>query len=368
MMRYQVIEMVKVDNPSDIEKAVWEFNRIFQNPVTHCCRFYTNYYLGKIKEFKDFDFELKRVASKQSDAFYNYSIYSCAKEMMNVWTRVEFGGVKLSSVLRRASVYEDGDGRGELSLADMSPKGAKEVLNGLKSHIEETAPTKSKGLIKEILLNNNSDENFYVTEEMMIKFCKLVEDKYRAFTEPEMFLSACRYIFGQDFSQIFTREEAPPFLLKGGEFKDIGWKPEYGGKGWESVAKTALLKDDFSDPSMVDLMWSVEHNNGKFIDKVPEITDDELSALRKGLRWEWEKADMPMDIDASFPWIKLEKGDILQSVLPVALDFGKEENIEPLFKMAQDHFEEFSDRQLRHIDLPRDEWFVETKMIQHIPL
>lgn len=360
--------MVKVDSKSDIEAAVKEFNRIFQNPVTHCCRFYTNYYLGEIKEFRNFDFELKRVALEQSDAFYNYSLYACAKEIRHIWEKFVFSGNNLASMLFRSKKYEQMGSSGDMRMSDFSPNAAYKTKQDLISHIEKTAPGKSEGLIKKIMLNEETDDSFYVDEESIIEFCEKAEDLYNTFTEPDVFLSACEYIFGHDLGKMWKRKEDMPFRPNDVVGKFVGWNPNYGGDGWESVAKTARLKDDFTNPSMVDLMWSVEHNNGKFIDKVPEITKEELDRLRDRFRDEWSEAGLPHDINASFPWIKLDKSDILSTVLPVALDFGKEGNIEPLFKMVEGHFDEFSDRQLRHIDLPRDEWFVETSMIQSIPI
>lgn len=354
--------MVEIETKSDIAPAIDEFNNVLSEPVSRVAKFYTLYYISEEMGDMGVGFDLVREAETQADAFYNYSIYATSSEMSHLGTYFRFGDIMLGNlVATNKSDPTNAQERGEERNHERAPH----IISILEDEIEENAPEGAKERTKEIMFSSALQPTQPTTIEQLRGTALQSEKKHNIYTESESFLKAAQFIFGNDWQRL--GDKLMPYLPYGSlNDDDIGWFASYGGDAWASVPKTALLKDEFSEKAFLDLMWSVEHNNGNFIDKVPNTRPSDIQAFAEQIREEaWEKGIIgDIEIEQSSGtgiWTSFR-----QEVLNTALDFAKSGNIRPLFEMAKRKDRSLANPRLRDEMFPMEKMFIEDERILNL--
>ena len=354
--------MVEIETKSDIRPAVSEFNDVLSEPVGRVAKFYTLYYISEEMGNIGVEFDMRKEAEVQADSFYNYSIYATSSEISNLGSQFKFGTVALHDLVE-SSGSDEQDREGSM-LIDHG-ESARRITDALKDEIEENCPNEAKGKVKEIMFSSDLQLRSPDSVEMLRAAALRSEDAHDVYTDSETFLKASEFIFSNNWERL-KNKVMPHLLYDSLDDGDIGWAPSYGGDAWASIPRTALLKDEFSEKSFIDLMWSVEHNNGNFIDKVPNTRPSDIQAFAEQIRDEaWEKGMIgDINIEQSSGagiWTEF-RGDVLNT----ALDFAKSGNIRPLFQIAKRKNRSLSNPRLRDEMFPMEKMFIEDERILNL--
>jgi hypothetical protein len=312
--------MVTVERREDVEEAMKEVFELFAQPVTTTSRFYTHLYLADVKQRDEFDFELFKLKNKLSDAFINYTVYAVAREIGNKDQKLELDGFSMRELARGRVNELTAERYSDIRRENSNTPTLGEILDGQKGRLISAfvgGMNEDHTLGKNILMDNTFRIPRGTKLEGIIDVMEDMETKYSVLSNPFMFLEEAKRIFNFNYSAAvgetwWTREV-------GGE---SGWSINYGGEAWGAVCETAMQARDLSDKAYVDIMFSVEHNNGNFLNKIPEIDESEREMVEKFF---------PQYEGSTF--IKTE---IYDTIMPAILDAAKEENIRPLYKIAKD--------------------------------
>ena len=267
--------MALVKESRDVEEAVEEFTEVFGRPVTYASQYYTLYYLVEVEDNDELAFELLNKATTLRDAFYNYSVFATAKEASHIGDHFQYQGRSISDILgnrQRPNFNMAGRSREDIEKEQQKKK---EMAQNFKDAIRERFPRKGANLLTNFTKNPNTLPTGRTFMMDPIETAEGLERKYSAFTSSEGWL--------QTMSTLFSADWVPDGIPDSDRNK-YGWNPQYGGDAWARVCDTALLKEGMGKQAYVDLMWSVEHNNGNFVDKVQHDTSTERESIKEAIR------------------------------------------------------------------------------------
>lgn len=347
--------MVRVNGKDDIEAAAEQMMGVIRNPATQVSKFYSLYYLDRVEELDGFDFYLLDAAREMRDAFLNYSVYACMGEISHLANHFRVANTNLDTIIHRANF---GQARDE---AKISATESERVINSMKATVRAENSRRMADIILDLMFNrmpSRAGKDSSKVESSM----KIEEEKYGAFSNAEDILKAAKFIFGYEWDPVRV-----DFIDNEGNERQArrvidGWSHSYGGRSWKMVAKTALMIDDLSPVPYVDLMWAVEHNNGNFVDKISDVTDEEKNtvvrwinhrAADKGLFDGKEPHYTPVEGGGRYSTDGVTDNTIRRAVLPAILDMNEAGNIEPLHGLAKRRHKELADRRIRAMSLPK---------------
>ena len=337
----------------EIEEIIQTLHDIFSHPMTNACKFYTMYYIDREIDVDGFDFHLINTAREQTKAFYNYSILSCIKEYEKAHAHFVIDNVKLQHLQAKHPDLKPPGATG--TRPEVSKSRAKAIVRDQIGEIERGPDTRGAiNVAKQMMFHNPQKGKVPIDVGQMIDRAEMTETRYQAFSKPRTFLKACEFIFGHDWGGQY-KHHLPEYIKINPRDNPnaFGWQVNYGSDGWERVAKTALLKSEVSKEAYVDLMWSVEHNNGNFIDKVPNLFEEDMLPVKKTLNMEREESD---ELYHKYPngfTDKMVYANIYDNIIPAILGEARDGNIRPLFKIAKRRFTELKDRRLQEEMFPQ---------------
>ena len=372
--------MVTVRNKNDIAGAAEEFNDVFSEAGTRAARFYTLYYIEQEMDVNGYDFYFKETKDRQADAFFNYAIFATGLELRHYRSKYRVANHVMGNVLKGA----DKQSPKESSNIREIPKSslANAMVEIVREAIDENVPIELKDRVERMMLKQNLSVDKPGNIEDVIRICETLEERHNAFTEPEEYLKACKHIFNDKWLVEYIDKNTEPVANPGeGEMngrewlnyeikteiteKDfneaMGWRFGFGGKAWAGVPKTALLKDELSKTAFIDLMWSVEHNGGNFVDKVPIVKDSDVEVIHDYLLQEWEEYDknvyrLPTEPERLKIGSKYKK-----EILPSILQSARDENIRPLWEIASSAFTDIRSRRVLDSMFPRKYYLIESE-------
>lgn len=259
-----------------MDKIVRDFYDSFYFPHHHLCLYYT-YYILKLKENHDFDFEFRELENKLYKDFYNYGIFACIGELRHFIETFHF-------IYYTEERYKKTKGINDYITNTCNTKEETIFKLGFKkftSDISECVGIDVKDIYKiinidkmyqytQILYNNrNIDEKENkITKD--IEFLYLIEKYFGYFTRPDNILKVALKSFN---------------ISKENKIK-CRWSESYGGEAWGSIAKTMLSRNNLvSKTIFVDTCWSLQHNTNLFLDKVYcyDCEDNSLSLIKRYL-------------------------------------------------------------------------------------
>jgi hypothetical protein len=314
--------MALVKEPRDVEDAVEEFTQVFGRPVTHAAQYYTLYYLVEIEDVDEIGFELLQKTSTLRDAFYNYSVFATAKEASHIGDHFQYQGRSISDILgnrKRPNFKMAGRSREDI---EKEQREKKKMAQNFKDAVREKFPRKGANLLISFTKNPNTLPTGRTFMMEPIKTAKGLERRQSAFTSSERWLETMSTLFGAEWA---------PDNIPQSDRDKYGWNFQYGGDAWARVCDTALLKEEMGKQAYVDLMWSVEHNNGNFVDKVEHDTAAEARDIREAIeRMETGEKELKQKRANQFG-----ETEIIDSILPDLLTAAREEKLRFAFSLAE---------------------------------
>jgi hypothetical protein len=326
--------MALVKEPRDVEGAVEEFTQVFGRPVTHAAQYYTLYYLVEIEDVDEIGFELLQTTRTLRDAFYNYSVFATAKEASHIGDHFQYDSKTIGKILgnrKRPNFKMAGRSKEDI---EREQRQNEKVAQMFKDDVREKLPRTNANLLLNFAKSPNNLPTGRTFMMEPIDTAESLERKYSAFTNSERWLSTMSDLFATDWSV----QGAASTL--GASY---GWNPEYGGDAWARVCDTALFKEEMGKQAYVDLMWSVEHNNGNFIDKVEHDTVAERDSIIEAI----DRMDTGGKQKVDRIKQKVREGTIVEEILPKILTAARAENLRFAFSLAEVTIDSVSLRRYR---------------------
>lgn len=228
-----------MDVPPSVEDGPQSIARhargIVGNIIESAAVWYALLYLVQIEGREDLRFEFDRVTENLSQAFVWYIVFATHKEMTNAGQRYFIEGDPVQTV--SAERYENHikRERGIRGLPHVYATGGPDSLIGaVILHVEDvTGWLDSNGLLSD-------------PEQACADVARLFEGMAREPPGNELDLRATDY---------------------------SGWYTEFNGDAWAAIARHGADRDSPTRVTWVDQTFSVEHNNGNFLDKVKPSGD-----------------------------------------------------------------------------------------------
>lgn len=237
------------------DHTVKELNKITFNTVARPIRssslFYSVYYLSEIENMEDASFDLFKLTNSIDKGMYYYSIGSISKEISKAVDRLIIKGNTI-----KQGFSED----------PQAP------LSSIRRFVSSNVGPQYQNMANKILIDVANQEfplgrrGFRGFRDQMMD----VEDKYNALSEPDVYVNACRGIFGVKPAKS-KREE-----LLGTDI--TSWSSGFGGDGWTGVCDHFLNREELPKRAWVDISWSVQHNTGNWLNKI-SINNDEFQVV-----------------------------------------------------------------------------------------
>lgn len=309
-----MVQMKPEDDSERIAKVVDEFTHHIGRPIKSVAAFYSYYYLTEIRDEDQFEFDHFQTATTLQDALYNYSIYASSMEATNAPIKLSFAGKEIGDI--------DSDG-GETK-ADLI-----EYLEGNATH-----PNLIRGM-----LVGAYPINYRMKRSGILESAKEFETKYNAFSHSKDYLQALKFIFGHFGLQSTPIQNETKGEMSESEDRPVGkygWANNYGGPAWAGVCETALHYHEMGKTAFVDLMLSVEHNNGNFMNKVPMNNHNAEILLKEALS-EPETPQEQQIVDAVHDNTTAIHQEAFQTILPLLLDMARDEEMLTLLKITAAH-------------------------------
>lgn len=354
--------MVEVNGFDDVEDAVIDFYGVLSSSSGRASRFYSLYYLSEVEGMTKYGFDLMKESDLQKDVFYNYAIYACISELGNLGHHWKIGLDSLRDIAFSSGVLE-GQGEDSLGVGDIGA--ADRVSMDIEKEINMKGPNGAKHIVRQLMLNDAPYWTSPLSRNSMVEMAEMAEEEYSAFTEGAKFLEAVKFIFGHDWASMYG-DDRPGYIPSQITDEDIGWVSNYGGDGWENVPQTALMKHEMGDNAFVDLMWSVEHNNGNFTDKVPNTDSEEVGAVRKYIMDELDEKNLVTTGKFRYPTEKTIASEVRKTILNTILLYARDENIRPLYKIADYKWPDLFDREITEDVFPMKEYMIERRPIKNM--
>lgn len=314
--------MTKIRERKDIEPAVDEFYDLFTRPVTTASKFYTYYYLSEVRDLEGAGFKLMQFGRELSDAFLNYSLYACLREYTNYGLHFFIDNLKAKTISRaNRNVNLSSDDSDSISrrAGFWNKRSNEQYVQWIVDNIGGTVNLRmdnpsAKTIADQMMTNWRLKFRPPAHREDIQDFMLQADRMYGYSNKIEEVFDALEFIFGYEW----TSED----YMK----HDDGWSVNYGGEAWARIAETAWeQRQELSDNAYIDLMWSVEHNNGNFIDKVDPYPEEDFRRFMDS-----SLADDFRQSDVTHLMRDVRMRELVQEVLQAA----REENIRPLFQIA----------------------------------
>ncbi len=242
-----------------MDKIVRDFYDSFYLTQKQLCLYYT-YYILRLKENHDFDFEFRESENKLYKDFYNYGIFACIGELRHFLETFHFtyytGEIKRTEEISKyiknlyttteQTIFKPGFKKLTSDISEcvgIDVEDIYKIINIDKMH------TYTQNLYSR-RYNLDEKENKIIKD---IEFLYLIEKYFGYFTRPDNILKVSLKSFN---------------ISKDNKIK-CRWSESYGGEAWGSIAKTMLHRSNLvSKTIFVDTCWSLQHNTNLFLDKV----------------------------------------------------------------------------------------------------
>lgn len=316
-----------VKNSNQAEEAADNIEETLGQPISTASHFYTLYYLTQQKGVDELEFDFFKLKDRLADDFLNYATAVTSEELHHISDEFK---IKLSvSGQTEVPPFDYGDAYSSPSrLAnDINPKSPdrREALAVrrattalMEREAEKSLSEDAVDIVKQIATENPLEPEYNVSITRVGSMISKAISNAGAFVDNQSFLDAAQFLFGQDWlnteGEIVDGMEATVYFH--------GWVQDYGGEAWANVAETAKYYYEMSDEAFIDLMFSIEHNNGNFLNK----TESEHAEDQKNLQIS-DRAKTKM-------LARLSPSPFVKEILPLYLDLAKDGDIAPLYDIA----------------------------------
>lgn len=308
--------------------AFREMDEYLSNPIATISEFYTLMYLDEIKEVDEISFDYFDLKTTLDDVLYNYAVYVSSAELTHYGQKFRIDGIRAQMV---ADGYQSMNQRIDHYMREygydqqQAEKEAEKELQDRKDKLTEAINSvaddrKTRGTIRTIMNLNRWPEdkgNSATTAEEAIE--RLVRN-WSAFGRDSTFLDAAKIIFGHKWASTMNARDT------------TGWSSSYGGRAWANVCETAQRKWEMGRTAFIDLMFSVEHNNGNFLNKWYKIND-------KDIMWFLQSSDLSVAERAGMGQPKeiieeTNERKVFIEIVPKLLTMARNENLGQMADIA----------------------------------
>jgi len=339
-------------NEEQLKEDVNQFHETFKMPMSNAAKFYTLYYIDQEMDIDGFDFYLGRTVSNLAKAFYNYSIFACAGELANIHRNFRIDDYTIAAIMEQSTSLEPSMVAGSLG-ALTSPK-ADKIVEDLVDECKRETDGKVQKIAEKLVIKDPVENHAAITDSGVERACLSAEQKYNAFSEPETFLRAAEFVFSHIWATRYDDgDEDYIDTVPFDNATEFGWGGSYGGEAWASVSTTARKKDELTGVTYADLMFSVEHNGGNFIDKTADVYREDMEAAQEIMQREIRETTGIDESQFSAPTLGRISGMIYEAVLPAVLTAARDGSIRPLCRIARSQHSEVRDRRLRDDMFPQ---------------
>lgn len=323
---------MRIEQESDIDAAVDDFYDVVPRAASTACEYYTLYYLVEVEDVASLSFPFKQMSTKLRDTLHNYAVYVATMEAFHNKTHLMFDDFVMGNFNKSRATKVTQDQMQYVPQFD-DPV---EYENHIREKITEILRIELKDdeaeLARRFLLGRMGEPTKPSDKDGIINYCSSIEKRLNAFTKSKRWLNVLEFIFGHNW-----RDEP----ASSGR---AGWQHQYGGKAWASVARAANRIDELPTNSFVDMMFSIEHNNGNFMDKIGYDKNNENDMFKNAA----ERAGMQVPID-------ITKSRYYDNVMQGVLNMARQEHIKGMWMVAVQR-----NRELRQYEglLPDNNWKV----------
>lgn len=316
---------------NSIDGLVDNFTSTLDRPITLACKWYSYYYLAEVHNIQKADFELTKLANDLHNTLLDYSVYATYRELTNKAAQFEFVGTPLLEINKFQDVNGDYPksfrqdllGHGVIQSKDLqrelvTEEIRKEFIESYSDNEENIPPRQ----IYNFVLQSNLEHPMGSQYTDIHSASKSWERNHGVFSNPRDALKVAKVVFN-------TTPGTKQAIRK-----NSGWVSGFGGPAWASVCKSALEYYKLSKVAYVDLMFSIEHNNGNYLNKISPKAGEEAEDIHPIIENRHPEIDRELIYpSAGFP-NKYSNNDIYQVIMPEILDMVKNEEMATPLKIA----------------------------------
>jgi len=261
--------MTVIRGPDTVDDAIDELNEFYKEPLRNVAKFYVYKYLTEEEGAEELAFDAMKLGSFMSDVLYNYATYATSREASNANRKFRLGIYTSNEILNKPT------NRQIERLAqseDITKPEAVQLLSQYANTFREIIEDNTNDYEERVITTFASDPNAPLSsttigEEGIRRDMKKLTRQLNIGDPNTPYLDALSTFFGTDWEGIIRSRT---------DFDEGGWAINYGGDAWSSACDTAQFYTEFGQDAFIDLILSVEHNNGNFLDKWPTPTNEPL--------------------------------------------------------------------------------------------
>ena len=311
----------------EAEDAFREMDEYLSNPITTISEFYVLMYLVDIEDVDGLSYDFFELRTTLDDVLYNYAVMAVSSELAHYQQHFQVNGTMAEYVVENGRAQRDkvrnlvnrrGFSEDEaIEKVRRETKGNRDQLREAISFIDGKG---ERGIAKQIMIRGKFTSEMGAGEEVTKRAIKQLATTWDAFGRDDHFLGGAKEIFGRNWGADEILEY------------DTGWSSSYGGRPWANVCETAMRKWEMGRTAYIDLMFSIEHNNGNFLDKWHGINDNDIRRLIESVDTsQLEEMDMG---NTEQIVQSIGKPQIFREVIPRLLDMAREGNLKQMFDIA----------------------------------
>jgi hypothetical protein len=308
--------MTIIRGPDTVDDAIDEINEFYKEPLRNVAKFYVYKYLTEEEGAEELEFDAMKLGSFMSDVLYNYATYATSREASNgnrkfrlgIYTSSELFDRQTKRTVQRLAQAE------EITEEEATEK-LSQYKRDFKEIIDDNTTKYEQQVVMTFIRNSEAPLASTTLDEKGIRIDMKKLARQLSIGDPERpYLDALSTFFGTDWEGIIRSRT---------DFDEGGWAINYGGDAWSSVCDTAQFYTEFGQDAFIDLILSVEHNNGNFLDKWPTPTNEPVVRAA----------------DTFFPKVTRPEAlpntvTIVPNILDLILQLARETDLYELWKLA----------------------------------
>jgi len=317
-----------VTNSKQAKEAAESIESSLGQPISTASHFYTLYYLTQQEDVDELEFDFFKLKDSLADDFLNYATAVTAEELhyisdkFQVKPRIDgnkeilklkYGDI-WSSRTRLANKLDLGGSR--LRKAVSAKRAAKDFI---KREASNNLSEDAAEIVYQIAFDKPLTKDYGTYNSLIGEMISRAISNTGAFVNNKAFLDAAQFLFGHNW------QETRGMPIEGTNYTldFIGWGRDFGGDPWANVAETAKYYYEMSDEAFIDLMFSIEHNNGNFLNKTESEYQEDMKNLSISQRAKAKRLN------------SLNPSAFVKEILPLYLDLAKEGDIATLYSIAK---------------------------------
>lgn len=307
-----------------VRTAVDQFFSTFSKPIYNATQFYNLYYLVEVAGVDEIGLDFTSYRDRLKADFLNYTVYATYKEAENIYHQYRIKGMKLNELkesansgLTTAEIVNNFELDTGTDVTDAplptQRRWADDKITELLDILRAKTNKQEWSILNDMIRDRDRRKLFAIDRNSYKDALAEQEKELALFSTPKRFLGAMKALFSMRS------------LIGSDEHSETGWEDAFGGPAWQNIAKAGLKYDEMPPTAWVDMMWSVQHNNSNFIDKV----EPKIPVIENLVSDVWEDCttNSPYDMTSM-----KDRTDLYDVVLPTYLYAARESQFKILYE------------------------------------